>query len=337
MVAGALMAIAFALLLFFALSPSSAAAPDLVRFVGRFHALAVHLPLGVLVLIATAEVLMLFPWLRERIDFALGLALPFLVASMVVAFSLGILLAHGGGYPVKLVRLHRALSLAGVIGSAVSMIAWSMQQHDRARSRRLTYRLALGTTVAIVSLGAHFGGSMTHGEAYLTRFAPAFLRGHLESGPATQPVAAAVAVAEDEPRVFRDVVQPVLASHCLECHGADAAQGGLRLDSFAGMMKGGDDGAAIIVGSGGESPLVRRMTLDVTDDGHMPPDGRHGPTPNEIALIRWWIDRGATESLRVRDGVVPVAARAILEDAGARSDATSGRAGHSSSRGAVPE
>jgi mono/diheme cytochrome c family protein len=199
-----------------------------------------------------------------------------------------------------------------VIASAISMIAWSMQQARAVRGSRLPFRAGLGAMLGIVGLGAHFGGSMTHGETYLTRFAPALLRGREESVASVPPVAPAIALAADEPRVFGDVVLPVLASHCVECHGAETAKSGLRLDSFAGMMRGGDDGPAVVVRSGAESPMVHRMTVPTADDSHMPPAGRRGPTPDEIALIRWWIDRGATESLRVRDGVVPEEARSIL-------------------------
>jgi hypothetical protein len=85
--AGATSAVVIALGFFFAVRPSSATASDLVRFVGRFHTLAVHLPIGVLLLIATAEALTIVmprrAALRERVDSALLLALPFLVASMV--------------------------------------------------------------------------------------------------------------------------------------------------------------------------------------------------------------------------------------------------------------
>ena len=39
------------------------------------------------------------------------------------------------------------------------------------------------------------------------------------------------------------------------------------------------------------------------------------PSPDEIALLRYWIDRGATDTARVRDLVVPEGARRVLEHA----------------------
>ncbi len=41
---------------------------------------------------------------------------------------------------------------------------------------------------------------------------------------------------------FEKNVRPVLADHCLSCHGAEKPRGGLRLDSKAAFLKGADDG-----------------------------------------------------------------------------------------------
>jgi len=104
----ALTSAALAVALSVALRPG-AGAPDFVQFLGRFHTLAIHLPIGVLLLVAAAEALCLAsPRLRARVDPALDLALPFLVVTSVAAFALGLLLARGGGYPSRLVALHRA-------------------------------------------------------------------------------------------------------------------------------------------------------------------------------------------------------------------------------------
>ena len=44
---------------------------------------------------------------------------------------------------------------------------------------------------------------------------------------------------------FEKRVRPVLATHCFECHGAKKQRGGLRLDTRAGALAGGDLGPAI--------------------------------------------------------------------------------------------
>ena len=300
---------ALAVALSVALRPS-AGAPDFVQFLGRFHTLAIHLPIGVLLLVAAAEGLCLAsPRLRARLDPGLDLALPFLVVTSAAAFALGILLARGGGYPSRLVALHRGFTLAAVIGSAASLAAWAL-------GRRSAYRGALGVTVLLLTVGAHYGGSMTRGDAYLVRYAPRFVQALLgEAKRAEAAPADAAPVISAEPLVFADVLLPLLEQRCVECHGPDQAKGGLRLDSFAALTKGGEHGPVVLAGRGGASSLVERMTLPAGNDERMPPDDKPAPTTEEIQLVRWWIDRGASESTRVRDGVVPDGARALLSKA----------------------
>src|ERR1700753_2459817 len=66
-------------------------------------------------------------------------------------------------------------------------------------------------------------------------------------------------------------VAPLLAVHCIGCHGAERDKGGLRLDSFAGTMRGGKHGAVTVVGDARDSELLTRITLPATDDRAMPP------------------------------------------------------------------
>jgi hypothetical protein len=187
----------FAVALFVALPPQGPAPPTFLEFLGRFHTLLVHLPVGVLLLVATAELLTRFPKLRARVDPALDLALPFLVASALAAFTLGMLLARGGGYPSKLVGLHRGFTLAAVIGMAGCLVAWSRRMQPDGTERRLPFRATLGATVLLLTIGAHFGGSLTHGDTYLTHFAPEFVQKML--GMAAKPATVEPATADPCP------------------------------------------------------------------------------------------------------------------------------------------
>jgi len=92
-----------------------------------------------------------------------------------------------------------------------------------------------------------------------------------------------------EVRFDRDI-RPILAEHCLECHGLDAGsrQGDLRLDT--------DEGAkpqAVLPGRPDESELVRRI-LATDPDLRMPPPAKGpGLTATEIDTLRRWIAAGA--------------------------------------------
>ncbi len=282
---------------------------NLAEFLGRFHILVLHVPIGALLLVVSAEALALSPKLRPRIDPAIGLALAFLAGTGVAAFGLGLLLAHGGGYPSKLIALHRGFTLAGIVASAAAFLIWSLRSP---RAGRTLFRLALGATAGLFTAGAHVGGSLTHGEDFLTRYAPSFVQRLLGAKAAPAPESSSAASAGAEPRLYADVLAPALRARCVDCHGPDKAKGGLRVDSLAALRKGGEHGPAIKDGHGDASPLVQRMLLPAGHDDRMPPDGKAGLGDGEIELLRWWIDRGASEELRVRDTLPPDAARTVL-------------------------
>lgn len=87
-------------------------------------------------------------------------------------------------------------------------------------------------------------------------------------------------------------IQPLLESRCLDCHGPAKQKSGLRVDTRAPMLKGGDSGKpAIVPGKSAESILVQRV-LSSDPDEMMPPKGER-LTPEQVALLKAWIDQGA--------------------------------------------
>jgi len=91
-------------------------------------------------------------------------------------------------------------------------------------------------------------------------------------------------------------IEPLLQEHCVECHGAKEPDGGLVLESFAALMKGGESGPAVVAGKSSESLLVRAMegTWDRTGKNRfMPPGKRDRLPPDAIARFKAWIDAGA--------------------------------------------
>ncbi len=88
---------------------------------------------------------------------------------------------------------------------------------------------------------------------------------------------------------FEKRVRPLLVEKCVSCHGADKAKGGLRLDSRAAFLKGGDSGPVAVPGKPAESLLVK--AIGYAGDLRMPPKGKLADT--EIALLSRWIEAGA--------------------------------------------
>jgi mono/diheme cytochrome c family protein len=95
-----------------------------------------------------------------------------------------------------------------------------------------------------------------------------------------------------EPVDYVRDIKPVLSTHCYACHGPAKQRSGLRLDTAANLLKGGNAGPAIVAGKSKESRLIQAVT---GADGieTMPPKGNARLTPAQIALLQAWIDQGA--------------------------------------------
>lgn len=91
---------------------------------------------------------------------------------------------------------------------------------------------------------------------------------------------------------FVEDVQPILDKHCIECHGASKQTSDLRLDLRAAILKGSGGGEVIKIGKSAESRLIE-VVSGLDPDYRMPPDGS-GLTPEEIGILRAWIDQGAS-------------------------------------------
>jgi hypothetical protein len=100
----------------------------------------------------------------------------------------------------------------------------------------------------------------------------------------------------DEAIDFSREIRPILAEHCLHCHGPDAGQrqADLRLDELASATADRGGLQAIAPGKPQRSTLLERVESD-DPDMQMPPadSGQRRLTPGEIELLRRWIAQGA--------------------------------------------
>lgn len=96
--------------------------------------------------------------------------------------------------------------------------------------------------------------------------------------------------ADDAQETFETTIRPILASSCVKCHGAKKQSGGLRLDSRAAMLEGGDTGPAVVPGAPGESLLILAISHE-DDDLKMPP--KKPLPPDQRQALAAWIAAGA--------------------------------------------
>ncbi len=94
---------------------------------------------------------------------------------------------------------------------------------------------------------------------------------------------------------FNQDIRPLLSGNCLVCHGPDegSREADLRLDTEAGSQDDLGGYAAIVPGDPGASEMIERLTTDDVDM-RMPPEGKGRVfTPDDVELVRRWIDQGA--------------------------------------------
>lgn len=102
--------------------------------------------------------------------------------------------------------------------------------------------------------------------------------------------------AADAPGIdFNRDIRPILSDHCFACHGPDEKQlqAELRLDTRGGLFRQSDDIHVVVSGEPKRSELFRRISSTDPDE-QMPPKKFGRPLkPEQIELIRRWIDSGA--------------------------------------------
>lgn len=92
-------------------------------------------------------------------------------------------------------------------------------------------------------------------------------------------------------------IKPIFDKSCIKCHGAEKPKAKLRLDSLEGVLKGSADNKVIEPGNSAKSILVHNVARLGDEDYWMPPPDNKTKipplTPEQIGLIRAWIDQGA--------------------------------------------
>ena len=250
---------------------------DWLQFLGRFHPLLVHLPIGLIVLLPLLE---FAGTKRQSLREAAGFVLQIALVTCVAAILFGLLLAYGSGEIGTTVTRH----MRGGIVLAIELLLCLAVRRSWLAVQPRWYFTLLTAVLITLAWTAHHGGSLTHGSDYLTRYMP----------PTLKKVLAPSAVSSHPKSFFARHIYTVLDTKCVACHGTNKEQGGLRLDSYESLMAGGKDGIVIAPRNPDGSLLLKKVTLPPSDPHFMPAEGRTPLTPDEIARIRAWVLQGAS-------------------------------------------
>ncbi|MGC8559230.1 MAG: c-type cytochrome domain-containing protein [Phycisphaerae bacterium] len=276
-----------------------------ILFIGRFHPVLVHLPIGMLVLLAILEIAGIRRTYRESIAKVRMLIVPILAVCAVITATCGWLLATGGDYNPQLLFWHRWLGVS-VAGLCVIMLVETRLKWLK------SYFLTLAVTLAVVAVTGHLGGSMTYGSDYLTQYAPGPIKQLLGVSTQAVPVALPKISHISNALVYPQIVQAILTQNCVTCHGPHRQKGGLRLDSYQRLMHGRHGKPVVLLDHPARSILIKRIELPVGKSHRMPPSGHRPLTAGEIAILRWWVQAGVPNRVSLLKAAPPASIMADI-------------------------
>lgn len=106
-----------------------------------------------------------------------------------------------------------------------------------------------------------------------------------------EPAIKVVAVKRTEPISYEKDVEPILSNKCQYCHSGSVQKGKLDMGTYESLIQGGKRGKPIVAGKSAESLLIKMAGK--TEKPTMPPKGEEELTPEELALLKLWVDQGA--------------------------------------------
>ena len=258
-----------------------------LTFIGRFHPLLVHLPIG-FILIA-----LLLEFNRSK----------FRESEKILKFILFWVLLSGGfsilsGYFQYQQEGYLWESVQGHFYSGIVTLVFSIGFYVFLQKQTILNRLprsffSLGLLFSLILTG-HLGGNITHGEEHLTEpleELSSTLFGNEEESKTVQ---------LDEKNypekvIYTDLVAPILSKKCVSCHNSKNTKGGLQLHTFQALLQGGKNGPIINYENTKESELFLRIHLPKEEKKHMPPRSKKQLTKAEIDFISYWIELGAPQ------------------------------------------
>jgi uncharacterized membrane protein len=259
------------------------------EFIGHFHPVLVHLPIGILL---TG---LFLQWLSHKEKYKnLQQAIPVVLLCGAIAALLscvtGYILSTTDDYDKTIVGWHQWM---GIGVAALSSLLYLKVRDPRLAVNKNMLAVIL---LLLIFITGHLGGSLTHGSDYLTKpLADIFGKDSI-AGTIIKPVPNI-----QEAYVYNDVVRPILQTKCYSCHGVNKQKGKLRMDDPVMLMKGGKDGKVIEPGNTDSSKLIKRLLLPVDNEDHMPPKEKSQPSESQIVLLQWWISQGASFVKKVKE------------------------------------
>ena len=250
---------------------------NLLEYFGRFHPLAVHLPIGIL---AVFLVIGFFTSRQKLLDSIQIIRLVLLVSALsATASSLsGYLLSISESYDQEMVSTHKWF---GITLTIINWIIYFKINYLLNTSVR-NYRISLFVVLFVMILTGHLGGSLTHGSDFI-------------NPPPPNQWFSAKAIQKKNITMNSTAFEAasiILENKCYVCHGKNKQKGELRLDTKEAILEGGENGK-IISDHAANSLIIKKLRLPLDHEDHMPPKEKKQLSDLELSYLTWWIDNGA--------------------------------------------
>ncbi|WP_200979506.1 FN3 associated domain-containing protein [Echinicola sp. 20G] len=257
------------LLIIFLIGGDRLVVPPILQVLGRSHPLILHFPI-VLMLVALVFVLVpnILPSPHQQRMARWSLLLATFFAGIAVLS--GWMLSQEEGYEGDNLNLHKWMGVS--VYFIALLVYFTLDKWPKMQKS-----LSLALVVVLIGAG-HWGANLTHG----TDFLMAPLQADREGK-----------VSLEEAEVFTHLVKPILDNKCISCHQASKIKGGLRLDEVEFIVKGGKNGALFDSAHWEKSLLVHRIELPKEEKKHMPPKGKAQLSPEELEILKLWVQGGA--------------------------------------------
>ncbi len=284
---------------------ATAEASEWQRFFARLHPAYVHAPIGILLFGFILVILKALRWLKEG-DSMINIALVVGSWGGLQAIAAGSWLGQLSGYPPDVIFLHKMLGYSVTLLSAVLVYV-----HFKSPRPALVHG-GWGILMLSLVVGGDLGGNMTHGEGFVTEYAPAIARNLLgHPDPMNERFELSTPTMTS---VYEGIIAPIFAQKCTLCHGPDRERNRLRLHTPETISNHTGDEPLIVEGYPEESLLIQRISLPEGHEDQMPPPLNAKPVSHaDVELLKWWIAEGASFDALIADVTIPLHIMTILE------------------------
>ena len=143
---------------------------EMLLFIGRFHPVVTHLPIGAVVLLALIEFLPIKGF-RNAFQSAKTHLLIFAIITAAISITTGLLLEREGSYGEERLFWHKLLVILMTAPLLIALVTRTLKKSESEKTNKI-YQFSIIIAIGFLISGAHQGSVMTHGRNYLTEYFP---------------------------------------------------------------------------------------------------------------------------------------------------------------------